>query len=101
MTLFANCFQWQIEDSEKEYIDRIIRCAYGHTLLLELIAKLILNSYITVEKAALLVEKNGVFGIAEEKVDCFVNNKVVYNTVDQIMCALFDIDGKMGMDQRI
>lgn len=100
MTLFANCLQRQIKESEKEYIDRIIRCACGHTLLLELIAKLISNSYLSIEKAASLVEKNGVLGIAAEKVDCVINYSVVRDTVDQIMSDLFAID-ELVMDKKL
>lgn len=100
MNLFANCLQRKIEDSEKAYIDRIIGCSCGHTLLLELIAKLISNSYLSIEKAASLVEKNGVLGIAAEKVDCVINYSVVRDTVDQIMSDLFAID-ELAMDKKL
>ena len=72
-------------DSFKKILQRIDR----HTLVLELIAKQISTSHITVSSAADLADEYGFLSIAPEKVDYEKDNQHYGDTIGNIIDALF------------
>lgn len=78
-----------IEDNERDGFEQILKRVEGHTLVLELIAKQIANSYITISSAASLTDEYGFSAIAPEKVDYEKDSKQASDTIGNIIDALF------------
>lgn len=78
-----------IEDNEQGGFEKILKCVEGHTLLIELIAKQIANSHITISSAATLTDKYGFSSIAPEKVDFEKDSKHTSDTIGNIIDAFF------------
>lgn len=78
-----------ISFDEQESFEQILKHIEGHTLLLELIAKQIANSHITVSSAASLTNAYGFSAIAPEKVDYEKDSTPTRNTIGNIIDALF------------
>lgn len=78
-----------IEDNEQGGFEQILKCVEGHTLAIELIAKQIANSHITISSAAALTEKYGFTAIAPEKVDYEKDSKQTSDIIGNIIDALF------------
>lgn len=79
-----------IADNEQDGFDQILKCIEGHTLVLELIAKQIANSHITISSAASLTDEHGFSAIAPEKVDYEKDSKPTSDTIGNIIDALFE-----------
>ena len=69
---------------------QILKHVMGHTLVLELIAKQIANSHITISNAASLIDEHGFFAIAPEKVVYEKDSKQTSDTIGNIIDALFE-----------
>ena len=78
-----------IEDDERDGFEQIVKRVEGHTLVLELIAKQIANSHITISSAASLTDKHGFSAIAPEKVDYEKDSTLTSDTIRNIIDALF------------
>lgn len=78
-----------IEAYEIDDFKRILNSIENHTLILELIAKQIANSHITISSAAALTIENGFSTIAPEKVDYERDSKQMSDTIGHIIDALF------------
>lgn len=78
-----------IEAYEIDDFKRILNSIENHTLILELIAKQIANSHITISSAAALTIENGFSTIATEKVDYERDSKQISDTIGHIIDALF------------
>ena len=78
-----------IEDNERDGFEQILKRVEGHTLVLELIAKQIANSHITISSAASLADEHGFSAIALEKVDYEKDSKQTSDTIGNIIDALF------------
>lgn len=78
-----------IEVYELDDFKRILNSIENHTLILELIAKQIANSHITISSAAALTIENGFSTIAPEKVDYERDSKQISDTIGHIIDALF------------
>lgn len=79
-----------IADNEQADFEQILKHIDGHTLVLELIAKQIANSHITISKAAFLTDEYGFSAIAPEKVDYEKDSKHINDTIGNIIDALFE-----------
>ena len=66
--LFESSLKTAISEADIPYVDNIIAKVAGHTLTVELIAKQIASSYLTIAGASALVDKYGFSEIASEKV---------------------------------
>jgi len=78
-----------IEDNEQDGFEQILKRVKGHTLVLELLAKQIANSHITISSAASLTDEHGFSAIAPEKVDYEKDSKQTSDTIGNIIDALF------------
>lgn len=90
--LFEHNLGTRLQPSDFPYLDSIIRQIDGHTLVLELIAKQIAGSYLTVREASELVNAHGFTGIAPEKVIYSKDADVYPETLRNIITALFEAD---------
>lgn len=73
-------------------LDNIIRRIDGHTLVLELIAKQIASSYLTIQEASELTASQGFTAIAPEKVICQKDTDACPETLRSIITSLFEAD---------
>lgn len=74
------------------YVDNIIKRVAGHTQAVELIAKQVASSYLTIEKASALVDEHGFSEMAAEKV-VFCKDNIEYSeTIRGVLTALFEED---------
>lgn len=90
--LFEGYLRRQIENGEYPYVDSIIQQVQGHTLVLELIAKQIANSYLSLQEAVRLMQEKGFLALAKEKVsytkDLSVSTDTVKNIIDTIFTSV-------------
>lgn len=87
--IFEDNLGRSIEDNERDGFEQILKRVEGHTLVLELIAKQIANSHITISSAASLTDEHGFSAIAPEKVDYEKDSKQTSDTIGNIIDALF------------
>lgn len=88
-SMFESYLRRTIELYEYPMIDCIIEKVQGHTLVLELIAKQIANSFLSISEAEKLMEKNGFSEIAPEKVP-YTRDFIAYtDTIKNIIDTLF------------
>ena len=99
--IFEDNLEFKINDEERIFVDNIIRKIDSHTLVLELIAKQISNSRISIAKAAELVDTNGFSNISSEKIDYIKDGEEYYDTISNIILALFDISNLSSECQTI
>ena len=90
--LFENNLGRSLKENERPHIDNIIRQIDGHTLVLELIAKQIASSYLTIEDASHLADAHGFASIAAEKVVYNKDSASYPETLRNIITALFEAD---------
>lgn len=88
--IFEDNLGRSITDNEQDCFEQIIKRIEGHTLVLELIAKQIANSHITIPSAAILTDEYGFSAIAPEKVDYEKDSRQTSNTIGNIIDALFE-----------
>ncbi len=79
-----------IESDEHQYIDSIFASVANHTLVIELIAKQVKNSYMSIAEAAELVKNHGFAHISSEKIDFAKDENQFYATISDIITAFFD-----------
>lgn len=79
-----------IAEDEVSGFEEILQRVDSHTLVLELIAKQISNSHITLSNAAALATEHGFSSIASEKVDYERDNDSKRDTIGNIIDALFE-----------
>lgn len=75
--------------NEQKSFQKIVKYIQGHTLALELIAKQIANSHITLSRAASLTEGLGFSSIAPERIDYEKDSVPASDTIGNIIDALF------------
>lgn len=97
--LFTGNLGREITEKETTSLDSVIEWISGHTLTLELIAKQMARSYLTMEEAVGLAEKHGFAHIAPEKVDYVKDGHPYYEKISNIILALFSA-GQMAFSKR-
>ena len=80
----------KMSDTEHGFVDTIFERVAYHTLIVELIAKQIRSSRLSIEKAAELVQEHGFAHMAVEKVDIVKDQDEFYATISDIITAVFD-----------
>lgn len=90
--LFENNLGGKLQSADHRYLDNIICRIKGHTLVLELIARQIASSYLTLKEASELVDTHGFAAMAPEKVIYSKDADVYPETLRNIITALFEAD---------
>ena len=90
--LFEHNLDSRLLPTDYEYIDNIISKVNGHTLILELIAKQISSSYLSICEASDLVDNHGFSAMAPEKVIYRKDADAYPETLRNIITALFEAD---------
>lgn len=98
--IFEDNLGRSIEDDERDSFEQILKCVEGHTLVLELIAKQIANSHITISSAASLTDEHGFSAIVPEKVDYEKDSKQTSDTIGNIINALFEAN-KLSEEKKV
>lgn len=88
--IFEDNLGRSVTDNEQDGFEQILKNVEGHTLVLELIAKQIANSHISILSAASLTDEHGFSDIAPEKVDYEKDSKSKCDTIGNIIDALFE-----------
>lgn len=87
--MFEHYIRRMIEPHEYAILDRIIDKVQGHTLVLELIAKQIVHSYLTISEAEKLIEEHGFSKMAMEKVAYTKDDNSYSDTIQNIINTIF------------
>lgn len=85
---------------ERIIFENIVDKIQGHTLVLELIAKQVANSHISLSEANALVDEHGFSGMAPEKIDYEKDGLTGRTTIGNIIDALFEAN-KLSEDKRM
>ena len=88
-TMFERYARREIDEADRECVEDIIDRVSGHTLALQLIARQIACSHISVSEAAQLLKERGFGNIAPEKVDYVKDQMLFYEKVSDIITMLF------------
>lgn len=88
-TMFERYARREIDEEERDCLEDIIDRVSGHTLALQLIARQIECSHISVSEAAQLLKERGFGNIALEKVDYVKDQMLFYEKVSDIISMLF------------
>lgn len=99
--LFENYSGLKLKDDEKRYLDHIISKSDGHTLILELIARQIKSSRITIAEAETLVEKSGFSNMSSEKIRFEKDSRTGRETIKNIISVVFPYHGQDQEKKRI
>lgn len=78
-----------LDDEELSCVDEMIRRVFGHTLALQLIARQVACSHISVAQATALLREKGFSDIAPEKVDYVKDWRLYQDTVADIIGVIF------------
>lgn len=87
--MFEHNVRRKIEPDEYVILDRIIEKVQGHTLVLELIAKQIVNSFLTLKEAQRLINAHGFSKMAMEKVTFIKDDSAYSDTIQNIINNIF------------
>lgn len=90
--LFEKNLKKPLHPENIPYVDNIIKRVAGHTQAVELIAKQVASSYLTIAEASELVDEHGFFEIAPEKLVFSKDNIEHTDTIHSIITALFEKD---------
>ncbi|HBA47736.1 MAG TPA: hypothetical protein DCZ91_08035 [Lachnospiraceae bacterium] len=88
-TMFERYARREIDEEERDCLEDIIDRVSGHTLALQLIARQIECSHISVSEAAQLLKERGFGNIAPERVDYVKDQMLFYEKVSDIISMLF------------
>lgn len=92
-TLFASYLTRSVTDQDMLYIDNIIQKAAGHTYLIELIAKQISSSHISIQQASAIVDEYGFTEVGSEKIATSQDDDASLDTIKNILTALHKAEG--------
>ena len=90
--IFIHYLDHKIEPSESDIVREIIRQLDGHTLAIELFARQISNSFITLTAANQLLKKEGVLHAGSDQVDYLRDDHISYEQLETIIMRLFETD---------
>lgn len=91
-SVFENKMRRSLNNEELPFVDNIILKTSAHTLVLELIAKQISYSFLSVKQASELIDKYGFTNIAPEKIEFMRDDIYLYNTLQKILLELFAVN---------
>lgn len=90
--LFVHYLGRDILETESEIVRAIIRDLSGHTLAAELFARQIANSFLSLNEAQELLEKQGILRISTDRVDYQRDGLISYDRMGAIITRLFETD---------
>lgn len=90
--LFEHNLRRLLNDEERPIADNIIQKVSAHTLALELIAKQISCSFLSIEEASKLIDKYGFTHIAPEKIEFMRDDIYFNNTLQKVFSELFALN---------
>ncbi|MGI6545607.1 MAG: protein kinase domain-containing protein [Fastidiosipilaceae bacterium] len=90
--IFEDNLGRSLVENEQDGFEQILRRVERHTLVLELLAKQISNSHISISSAASLTGEYGFSAIAPEKVDYEKDSRPTRDTIGNIIDALFEVN---------
>ena len=89
--LFLHHAHYTIRDeADQAAVRSILFCLSGHTLLVELIARQIHMSYLTISEAQSLIEKSGFTALPNEKIDYIRDKAVIRDGLARILDHLLE-----------
>ena len=88
------------ENNYDEYVNKIIRCVDGHTLLVELIAKQTCAAERSPKDTFVLLEEHGIYGSGKEKVGMIKDGHRTRETVFNHMRSIFSMSD-MSFEQKL
>lgn len=91
-SLFEHNLRRSLNDEERPVADNIIQKISAHTLALELIAKQIACSFLSMEEASELIDKYGFTHIAPEKIEFMRDDIYFNNTMQKVLSELFAVN---------
>lgn len=100
LQIFESGLGRRISEDEREDFQHIARQTDGHTLVLELVGKQIASSHLSISAACELTEKYGFTAVAPEKVDYEKDELSGYDTIGNIIDALFQA-GALSDEKKI
>ncbi len=89
----------QIAKDEREYFEKMIALVFGHTLVLELIARQIAAGKLDAKGACELILGSGFTRFSGEKIGNYKDGEEVYDTLSGIVSLLFDA-GSMSDEEK-
>ncbi|MBQ6504378.1 MAG: AAA family ATPase [Flexilinea sp.] len=92
LRLFIHYLDRDVSDVETEVIRTIIQQLSGHTLAIELFARQISNSFLSLPEASELLRKQGLLHAGSERVDYLRDNRISYEQLEAIITRLFNTD---------
>ena len=90
--LFIHYLDRDVSSDETGSIRKIIRLLGGHTLGIELFARQISNSFLTLSEAPELLRKQGLLHAGTERVDYLRDSRISYEHLEAIITRLFETD---------
>lgn len=90
--IFTHNLCRELTSGDIQYLDNIIEKTSANTLILELIAKQISGSFLTLKQASELIDKRGFSHIAPEKIGFVRDEKYFYGTMQKILSELFAVN---------
>ncbi|MCD8148737.1 MAG: hypothetical protein LUE92_04045, partial [Clostridiales bacterium] len=91
-SLFEHNLGTPLQPADYPYLDNIIHQIDRHTLVLELIAKQIASSYLSIKEASELADRHGFAAMAPEKIIFCKDTDTCTETLRTIITALFEAD---------
>ncbi len=92
LRLFIHYLDRDVSPDETDSIREIIRLLGGHTLGIELFARQISNSFLTLSEAPALLRKQGLLHAGTEPVDYLRDSRISYEHLEAIITRLFETD---------
>lgn len=92
LRLFIHYLDQDVSPDETDSIREIIRLLGGHTLGIELFARQISNSFLTLSEAPELLRKQGLLHAGTERVDYLRDSRISYEHLEAIITRLFETD---------
>lgn len=96
LRLFVHYLDREAAPEEIPVIRDIIELLGGNTLAIELFARQISNSFITLGEAYALLRKHGVLHSTSERVDYLHDNRISYEQLEAIITRLFETESLSG-----
>ncbi|MDO4650963.1 MAG: hypothetical protein Q4B26_20185, partial [Eubacteriales bacterium] len=88
----CNLGNWHISEKDEENISKIIDSLQGHTLSIELTAKQIQASYLSISEAAELIQERGFSKVGIESVLYEKDGRSSYRTIERIISSLYELN---------
>lgn len=98
--LFERNLQRSVAPEEEPCLEEIIRLTDGHTLVIELIAKQIRGSFLSLQEACALMRTSGFARIASETVDALRDGHARRATAAQVLDGLLDAE-RLAPQERV